>query len=107
MIEATDSSHGFEHAARSARIGGRLVIVGIPENNQYVLSGAESRRKGLSIKFSRRMPEVYPRAIALTQSGRVKLAPLATHRFSLDQAPAAFEQQAARRDGIIKAIIYP
>ena len=107
VIEATDSSHGFEHAARSARIGGRLVIVGIPENNQYVLSGAESRRKGLSIKFSRRMPEVYPRAIALTQSGRVKLAPLATHRFSLDQAPAAFEQQAARRDGIIKAIIYP
>jgi L-iditol 2-dehydrogenase len=53
------------------------------------------------------MPEVYPRAIALTQSGRVKLAPLATHRFSLDQAPAAFEQQVARRDGIIKAIIYP
>jgi L-iditol 2-dehydrogenase len=107
VIEATDSSHGFEHAARCARIGGRLVIVGIPENNQYVLSGAESRRKGLSIKFSRRMPEVYPRAIALTQSGRVKLAPLATHRFSLEQAPAAFEQQATRRDGIIKAIIYP
>ncbi|WP_063986302.1 zinc-binding dehydrogenase [Bradyrhizobium sp.] len=107
VIEATDSSHGFEHAARSARIGGRLVIVGIPENNQYVLSGAESRRKGLSIKFSRRMPEVYPRAIALAESGHVKLAPLATHRFSLDQTPAAFEQQVARRDGIIKAIIYP
>ncbi|MBP1296771.1 zinc-dependent alcohol dehydrogenase [Bradyrhizobium elkanii] len=107
VIEATDSSHGFEHAARSARIGGRLVIVGIPENNQYVLSGAESRRKGLSIKFSRRMPEVYPRAIGLAQSGRIKLAPLATHRFSLDQTAAAFEQQSARRDGIIKAIIYP
>jgi len=107
VIEATDSSHGFEHAARNARIGGRLVVVGIPENNQYVLSGAESRRKGLSIKFSRRMPEVYPRAIALAESGRVKLAPLATHRFSLDQTPAAFEQQVARRDGIIKAIIYP
>ncbi|MBR0820798.1 zinc-binding dehydrogenase [Bradyrhizobium liaoningense] len=107
VIEATDSSHGFEHAARCARIGGRLVIVGIPENNQYVLSGAESRRKGLSIKFSRRMPEVYPRAIALAESGRVKLAPLATHRFSLDETPAAFEQQVARRDGIVKAIIYP
>jgi len=53
------------------------------------------------------MPEVYPRAIALTASGRVKLAPLATHRFSLEQAPNAFEQCVARRDGIIKAIIYP
>ena len=107
VIEAPDSSHGFEHAARCARIGGRLVIVGIPENNEYILSGAKSRCKGLSIKFSRRMPEVYPRAIALVQSGRVKLTPLATHRFSLDQTPAAFDQQAARRDGIIKAIIYP
>src|SRR4029434_6976263 len=97
----------FGDAARIARSGGRRVIVGIPENNQYVLSGAESRRKGLSIKFSRRMPEVYPRAIALVQSGRVTRAPLATHRFSLEQAPAAFEQQVARRDGIIKAIIYP
>src|SRR5439155_21794955 len=103
VIGATASSHGFEHAARSARIGGRLVIVGIPENNQYVLSGAESRRKGLSIKFSRRMPEVYPRAIALAHAGQIKLAPLATHRFSLEQTPAAFEQQVARRDGIIKA----
>ncbi|RZN09807.1 alcohol dehydrogenase [Bradyrhizobium genosp. SA-3] len=107
VIEATDSSHGFEHAARCARIGGRIVLVGIPENNQYVLSGAESRRKGLSIKFSRRMPEVYPRAIALAQGGQVKLTPLATHHFSLDQTPAAFEQQVARRDGIIKAIICP
>lgn len=107
VIEATDSSHGFEHAARCARIGGRVVLVGIPENNQYILSGAESRRKGLSIKFSRRMPEVYPRAIALALGGQVKLTPLATHRFSLDQTPAAFEQQIARRDGIIKAIITP
>ena len=107
VIEATDSSRGFEHAARCARIGGRVVLVGIPENNHYVLSGAESRRKGLSIKFSRRMPEVYPRAIALAQGKQVKLTPLATHRFSLDETPAAFEQQVARRDGIIKAIICP
>jgi L-iditol 2-dehydrogenase len=107
VLEATDSSHGFEQAARCARIGGRLVIVGIPENNQYVLSGAESRRKGLSVKFSRRMPEVYPRAIALARDGRVKLDPLASHRFALEDTQAAFEHQTARRDGIIKAIIHP
>ena len=34
VIEATDSSARFRHAARCARIGGRLVIVGIPENNR-------------------------------------------------------------------------
>jgi L-iditol 2-dehydrogenase len=37
----------------------------------------------------------------------VKLRPLATHHYGLDETKTAFEQQAARRDGIIKAIIYP
>jgi L-iditol 2-dehydrogenase len=107
VLEATDSSVGFEHAARACRIGGRIVMVGIPEGNQYTLSAAEARRKGLSIKFSRRMPEAYPRAIALAQSRRVQLARLASHHFPLEDIKAAFELQAARTDNIIKAIIYP
>jgi L-iditol 2-dehydrogenase len=37
----------------------------------------------------------------------VPLAPLASHHFKLEDAGSAFEIQAARRDGIIKAIIYP
>ena len=107
VLEATDSRLGLEHAAKLCRIGGRLVIVGIPEGNQYTLTASEVRRKGLSVKFSRRMPEVYPRAIALAASGRVKLAPLASHRYPLDDTRSAFELQAARKDGVIKAIIYP
>lgn len=107
VLEATDSPLGFEHAAKACRIGGRVVIVGIPEGNQYTLSAAEARRKGLSIKFSRRMPEVYPRAIALAQSGRVDLKPLASHHFDLARTGEAFALQAAHGDGIIKAIIHP
>lgn len=107
VLEATDSPLGLEHAARSCRIGGRVVVVGIPEGNRYTLTAAEARRKGLSLKFSRRMPEVYPRAIALAASGRVTLAPLASHSFLLEEATRAFELQAARKDGVIKAIIYP
>ena len=107
VLEATDSALGFDHAVRSSRIGGRLVLVGIPDGNEYILSAAEARRRGLSIKFSRRMPEVYPRAIALAASRRVNLRPLATHRFTLEDTKKAFEMQVERKDGIIKAIIYP
>ena len=107
VLEATDSPLAFEHAARACRIGGRVVLVGIPEANQYTLTASEARRRGLSVKFSRRMPEVYPRAIALAASGRMQLAPLASHSFALDEAAKAFELQAARADGVIKAIIYP
>ena len=51
-------------AVSAARIGGRMVLVGIPDGDRYVLPAAEARRRGLSIKFSRRMGVVYPRAIA-------------------------------------------
>lgn len=107
VLEATDSPMGFEHAVRACRIGGRVVLVGIPEGNAYALTASEARRRGLSIKFSRRMPDVYPRAIALAASGRVSLEPLASHRFTLEETLGAFELMAARKDGVIKAIIYP
>ncbi len=105
VIEATDSKHGFDHATRSARIGGRVVMVGIPDGNSYTIAASEARRRGLSVKFSRRMPEVYPRAIAMVQSGRVNLDGIATHSFELNDARKAFDLQARREDGIVKAII--
>ena len=37
VLEATDSALGFDHAVRSSRIGGRLVLVGIPDGNEYIL----------------------------------------------------------------------
>lgn len=107
VLEATDSESGFDHATRAARIGGRLVMVGIPTGNRYTIAASEARRRGLSIKFSRRMPEIYPRAIALAASGRVDMRPLATHSFKLEDTARAFTMQAAHEDGIIKAIIYP
>ena len=44
----------------AARIGGRIVLVGIPDGDVYTLSAAEARRRALKIKFARRMGEVYP-----------------------------------------------
>jgi L-iditol 2-dehydrogenase len=57
------------------------------------------------VKFSRRMGHVYPRAIRLVNSGKVKLRPLVTHRFPLNRGAEAFEIQANRRDGAVKAVI--
>jgi L-iditol 2-dehydrogenase len=107
VLEATNAPEGPQHAAEAVRIGGRLVLVGIPTGNRFAFDAALVRRKGLTIKMSRRMRHVYPRAIAMVQSGRVDLAPLATHRFALDEAPAAFALQADYLDGVIKSVILP
>ncbi len=107
VIEATTSPLGPQHAAEAVRIGGRLVLVGIPEGDQFTLNASLVRRKGLTIKLSRRMGHVYKRAIQMVQRGQVNLAPLMTHTFSLAGTPEAFELQADYGDGVIKSVVYP
>ncbi len=107
VLEATTSPLGPQHAAETVRIGGRLVLVGIPEGDQFTLNASLVRRKGLSIKLSRRMGHVYSRAVQMVERGQVDLAALATHRFGLEGTPEAFALHADYQDGVIKSVVYP
>lgn len=108
VIEATNSPNGLLHSIQAAAIGGRVVLVGIPDGDTYsAVSAAEARRRGLDLRFSRRMGDVYPRAIALVHERRIDVDTLITHRFSLTESAAAFSLQAEQAAGLIKSIIYP
>ncbi|KMO17704.1 zinc-dependent alcohol dehydrogenase [Methylobacterium platani] len=107
VVEATNAPEGFRDAVRAAKIGGRAVLVGIPDGDVYTMPAAEARRRGLKIKFARRMGEVYPRAIALVESGKVDVASLVSHRVGLDGAAAAFGRHAQNTPGVVKTLIYP
>ncbi len=106
VLEATDSPSGPESACAVARIGGKVVLVGIPDGDQFTLTAAQVRRKGLTIKLSRRMGHVYPRAIQLLAQQRVDVKAIATHHFTLENAPQAFVLQAERGDGVIKSVVH-
>ena len=107
VMEATNSPHGFRDAVLAARIGGRIVLVGIPDGDTYTFPAADARRRGLKIKFARRMGEVYPRAIRLVSSGRVDVRSMIKHTFALEDAPRAFQLHAENAPGMIKSIILP
>ena len=49
VIEATNSPFGFRDAVRASRIGGRVVLAGIPDGDAYTPSASEARRRGLKI----------------------------------------------------------
>lgn len=104
-IEAAWADHSIQWSAEMARLGGRLVLVGIPGNNQFHMNHATARRKGLTIRMSRRMKHVYPRAIKLVESGAVNLSCLISHRFPLEQAPHAFALNEAYQDSVVKVIV--
>lgn len=107
VVEATNAPEGFRDAVLAARIGGRVVLVGIPDGDTYTLPAAEARRRGLKIKFARRMGDVYPRAIELVATGKVDVNVLVSHRFTLDEAPEAFRLHAEDAPGMVKSIIFP
>lgn len=76
--------------------GGKVIVVGIPDDDRTSFQASLARRKGLSLKLSRRAGHEMDRAIEIAASGRLGLADLITHRFALDDAPAAFEVAAGR-----------
>jgi len=105
VIEAAGVLETVPQAVEAVRPGGTVVIVGIPPEDRISFVVSTARRKGLTIKFDRRMAHTYPRSIDLVASGRVNIRPLATHHFPLERTAEAIELVLARRDGVLKAMI--
>jgi L-iditol 2-dehydrogenase len=82
-----------------------VILVGIPDKDWTAFTASTARRKGLTIKLSRRMKFTYPRAIRLVEQGLVDLQTLVSHRFRLSEFEQAFEV-AQRREGL-KVMISP
>jgi len=102
-FEVAGEQEAVDAAFAAVHPGGKVILVGIPDNDQTSFTASVARRKGLTIKLVRRMKHTYPRAIDLVSKGKVDVRSLVTHRFPLDQAVDAF-RVAARREGL-KVII--
>jgi L-iditol 2-dehydrogenase len=106
-IEAAWVENTADQCMEMARYGGRVIIVGIPAEDEIKIRASAARRKELLIQPSRRMKHTYPAAIQLAESGLVNLDGLATHQFSLEQTPQAFETAATYGDGVVRAMVLP
>jgi L-iditol 2-dehydrogenase len=104
-FEVAGENPAVEAAIEAARYGGRVVLVGIPEDDRTWFRASVARQKGLTLKLVRRMKHVYPRAIDLAAQGRLDLGWLVTHRFPWERGAEAFEV-AERREGL-KVVFAP
>jgi L-iditol 2-dehydrogenase len=96
-FEVAGPSQAVELAVGLARPGGRVVLVGIPDDDTTTFRASTARRKGLTLLLSRRMGDVYPRAIELVERGLVDVDSIVTHRFGLTEVGEAFETASHRR----------
>jgi L-iditol 2-dehydrogenase len=99
-IECAGLVSTLADAVRMARPGGRILAYGTIAATEGAFPYYDLYYKELSIENARSAgPEDYPVAIAASASGRIRLEPLVTHRFSLDQTAEAF-----RADGAADAL---
>jgi L-iditol 2-dehydrogenase len=105
IFECCGQHEAIHQAVSLLKPGGKLMIIGIPEVDQYSFSIDELRRKELCIQNVRRQNESVHDCLQLLDSGKVNVKPWATHRFSLDKTKEAFDLVASYKDGVIKAMI--
>jgi L-iditol 2-dehydrogenase len=104
-FEAAWAEETVAQAAEVARRGGKAMMVGIPREDRAVFPGHTVRRKGLTIKYVRRMKHTYPRAIAMVADGLIDVDRIVTHRFPLDQVARGYALVSSREDGVMKVVI--
>jgi L-iditol 2-dehydrogenase len=104
-VEVAGNDDAVHLAVAAVRPGGTVVLAGIPATDNTSFPASVARRKGLTIKMSRRMKEMYPRTIGLVDCGLVDVRSLVTHTLPIEKTVDAF-RAADERVGL-KVIVAP
>ncbi len=106
IVDATGNNHSMVRALEFAAFAGRVVYVGITQNNLEFAHAAIFHRRELTLLASRNaLPVDFQRIIRLIQAGKVDTAPWITHHAAFDEVPNVFDRWIAPDSGVIKAMI--
>jgi L-iditol 2-dehydrogenase len=105
VFECCGQQDALENAVDLLKPGGKLMIIGIPEFENWSLPVDKCRRKELCIQNVRRQNESVQDALDMMASGALSVRAMATHRFPFERSKEAFDLVAAYGDGVMKAMI--
>ena len=104
-FEAAGAHDAPQQAAEVVRIGGHVILVGIPADDRLTVQASTVRNRGINLKPVHRSKHTFVRAIRLVARGMVDVKPLATHLFPLERVGEAFALVAEYGDGVVRAVI--
>ena len=105
IFECCGQQEAFDQAVELLKPGGKLVVVGIPEFDNWSMNVEKTRRKELSLQFIRRQVNCTGQAIEMMNDGRINVGNMVTHRFPFNRTKEAFDLVTAYSDGVMKAMI--
>ena len=104
-FEAAGSESATIQAVDVVRPGGTVVLVGYWNTDHVGLPAIRAMRKGLTIRFVRRMKHTFPRSLDLLQRGLVNLPALISHEFEFSAVSEAFVRAEKRSPDFLKTVI--
>ena len=107
VFECCGDQAALDQGVALLKPGGTLVVVGIPVEARVSFPSAKVRRKEIRIQNVRRQNRCLEKSVEWIRAGLVQVDFLATHTFPLAAAREAYETAAARRDGVLKALVKP
>jgi alcohol dehydrogenase len=106
VIDATGNHLSMRHALNYCAFGGRLVYVGITQQEVSFPHAAVMHRRELSISASRNaLPGDFTRIIKLIEDGQLDTRPWITHRANFDGLIETFPRWVLPETGVIKAMV--
>jgi len=105
VFECCGQQDALDQAVDLLKPGGKIMIAGIPEFDQWSLNVENTRRREIMLQFIRRQVDCTGSALEMMKSGRIDIGNMVTHRFPFERAKEAFDLVSEYRDGVMKAMI--
>jgi L-iditol 2-dehydrogenase len=105
VFECCGMQEAFDQGVDLLKPGGKLMVVGIPEFDKWIVVVDKTRRKEITVQFVRRQAGCTEKALEMMLKNEVDVSRMATHRFHFSKAREAFDLVAGYHDGVMKAMI--
>ena len=106
VIDATGSNKSMARAFEFAAFAGRIVFVGITQQNIEFPHAPIMHRRELTLLASRNaLTRDFTRIISLIEDGKIDTRPWITHHAAFDDVPDIFPSWLKPETGVIKAVV--
>jgi L-iditol 2-dehydrogenase len=105
VFECCGQQEAFDQAVDLLKPGGKLMVVGIPEFDQWSMNVEKTRRREITVQFVRRQVDCVESSLVMMKNGRINVSNMITHRFPFNNTKEAFDLVAEYKDGVMKALI--
>jgi L-iditol 2-dehydrogenase len=105
VFECCGKQEALENAIDLLKPGGKLMMIGIPEFDNWQISADKGRRKEITFTNIRRQNHTLEPTLEMMQNKVFDASQMVTHRFNFAQTKAAFDLVDTYSDGVMKAMI--